>query len=100
MNTGPRAGWAKDDEGVGLEASGGPAVRQQFVELLDGVRSDAGEDVLKPRERVDLRQLAGRHEASQHGHGLAAAVASYERPVVPADRDSAQRPLGVVVVDR
>src|ERR1035437_9374089 len=85
---------------VSLRASGGPAVRQQFVELLDGMRSDAGEHVLKPCERVHVRQFAGCREASQDGHGLATAVASYERPVVPADRDAPQRPLRVVVIDR
>src|ERR1035437_7532701 len=78
---------------VCLRASGGPAVRQQFVELLDGMRSDAGEHVLKPCERVHFRQFAGCHEASQYRHGLAAAITAYESPVVPADRDTAQRSL-------
>jgi hypothetical protein len=80
MNT---SGWqtlSNGDEQVGLTTGGSPAVRQQFVELLDRVRSDSGEHVLKPCERVHFREFARCHEASQHSHGLAAAVASYERP--------------------
>jgi hypothetical protein len=36
----------------------------------------------KPRERVHVRQFAGCDEAAQDSHGPAAAVASYECPVV------------------
>ena len=85
---------------IRLESGGGPAVREQFVELLDGVRSDPGEHVLKPGEWVHFSQFARGYEASQHGHCLAAAITAYERPVVPADGDAAQRPLCVVIVDR
>ena len=41
-----------------------PTMRQQFVEPLDRVRSDAGEDVMKPRERIHFDQFARCHEAS------------------------------------
>ena len=99
MNTGDGQP-GKGNEEVGLGASGGPAVREQFVELLDGMRSDSGEDVLKPGEWVDVRQFARCNEAAQNSHGLAAAIAAYERPVVPADRDPSQRPLGVIIIDR
>src|SRR5580658_8279455 len=84
---------------VSLRAGGGPAMRQQFVELLDRVRSDAGEHVAEPGEWVHFSQFARGYGASQHGHGLAAAITAYERPVVPADRDAAQRPLRTVIVD-
>jgi hypothetical protein len=85
---------------IGLESSGGPTVRKQFVELLDGVRSDSREYIPKPGERVHVGQLSGCDEASQHGHGPAAAVASYERPVVAADCDAPQGPLCMIVIDR
>ena len=39
-------------------------MRQQFVELFHRVRSDSGEDVVKPGERVHFGQFAGCHEAS------------------------------------
>jgi len=41
-----------------------PTMRQQFVEAVDRVRSDSGEHVVKPRERVHFGQFARCHEAS------------------------------------
>ena len=74
-------------------------MRQQFVELLDRVHSDSGEHVLKPSERVDLREFAGCDEAAQHCHGPAATIAAYESPVIPANGDAAQLALCVVIID-
>jgi hypothetical protein len=39
MNTRAGRGWASGE--VRLGSGGGPTVRQQFVELLDRVRSDS-----------------------------------------------------------
>ncbi len=49
--------------------------------------------------RVHLRQFTRAHEAAQYRHRPSALVAAHKQPVVTTHRDTAQRPLGVVVVN-
>jgi hypothetical protein len=48
-----------------LSAAGGPAVGQDFVELLNRARPDAREHIFEPRKRIDLCEFARRNEAAQ-----------------------------------
>jgi hypothetical protein len=58
-------------------------VRQQGIEVLNGMCCDARKNIAEPRERINLHQFAGRYKAPQDGHDLAATIAAQEDPVVP-----------------
>ena len=74
-------------------------VWEEFVEAVDGVGVDAGQDVAEPGEGFDADELAGAGEAAQDGGGVAAGVAAEEGPVVAADGDAAERAFGGIIVD-
>src|SRR5689334_18119629 len=76
-----------------------PVVGKQFVQSRDGVRGNAGEHIVEPRERLDAAPLAGSEKASQHGRCLATVVATEERPVAAAERDVAVGSFRGAVVD-
>ncbi len=57
-------------------------MRQQFVELVDGVVSDPAEHVTEPGERIDFDQLTGGNETAQHRGCFPAVVAAEKCPVV------------------
>ena len=77
-----------------------PAMRQQFIKLGDGMIGDRREYITKPSERIDFHQLARSHKAAQHRRGFSAAAAAEKAPVIAAHRETAQRPLSVIVIDR
>jgi hypothetical protein len=79
-------------------SSRGPGVRQQGIEVLNGMCCDARKNIAEPRERINLHQFAGRYKAPQDGHGLAATIAAQEDPVVPTYCDTTQQALRVIVV--
>jgi hypothetical protein len=72
-------------------------VGQQFGEARDGVRADAGENVLEPEERVHSHALAGGYEAAQDGGRPAPFVATKEHPVGAANRHAADGALGGIM---
>jgi hypothetical protein len=57
-----------------LRAGPAPIPRQQFVEFLDGMFGDAGQDVGEPGLRIDVVHLGGDDQAVHHGGALAAAI--------------------------
>ena len=74
-------------------------MREQFVQVGDGVRRDAREHVAEPGKRLDAAPLAGSDGASQHRRRLAAPVAAKEGPVAPSQRDIAVGPSRGAVVN-
>src|SRR5665213_3345950 len=85
--------------GTGLPSCRNPAVRQQLFEPFDRMVSDPPEDIAEPGKGIDLRQFAGGDKAAQDRRGPASVVAPEESPVVPPDREAAQRALSAVVID-
>jgi len=57
-----------------LRAGPTPIPRQQFVEFLDGMFGDAGQDVGEPGLRIDIVHLGGDDQAVHNGGALAAAI--------------------------
>ena len=55
--------------------------------------------ILEPGVGIDSHALTRGHETAQYCCRVAALVAAKEDPVVAADRDAANAPLGAVVVD-
>ena len=76
-----------------------PVVGKQFAQPGDGVRGNAGEHVMEPREWLDAAPLAGSDETAQHGCRFPAAVATEEGPVPAAERDVAVGSFRGSVVD-
>ena len=74
-------------------------MRQKVVELGDRIIGDALEHIAEPGERINAEKLAGSDKAAEHGCGLTSVIATEEGPVVAADGNAAQSPLGGVVVD-
>src|ERR1700679_3582244 len=71
--------------GFGSGLCGRPVVREQFSESGDGVRGDAGKDILEPDEGIDSSPLASSYETPQHRGRLAAlalTVAGQPFPVI------------------
>ena len=76
-----------------------PDVGQEGLKFgVPGTRHP-GQDVLEVRPRLDLVQPGGADDAEEGRGGLAAVLAPSEEPVLPADRNAAQRPFAAVVVD-
>jgi len=71
-----------------------PVERQQGIESPDFGPSDPADDVGQVGFRVDPVQPAGFHQAVDHGGDLAGGIRADHVPVLAADRDTAQRPLG------
>ena len=80
-----------------LRAGPTPIPRQQFVEFLDGMFGDAGQDVGEPGLRIDVVDLGGDDQAVHGGGALAAAIGAAEQPGLSAQGDAAQRALGGIV---
>ena len=57
-----------------LRAGPTPIPRQQFVEFLDGMFGNAGQDVGEPGLRIDVVHLGGDDQAVHNGGALAAAI--------------------------
>ena len=57
-----------------LRAGPTPIPRQQFVEFLEGMFGDAGQDIGKPGLRVDVVHLGRDDQAVHNGGALAAAI--------------------------
>src|SRR5579872_3623092 len=81
----PESRTARGGKGIG----GSPAMRQEFIELRNGMRGDAREHIAKPGKRVYFHQFTRTHKASQHCHCAAPAITAQKYPVVPSHRDSA-----------
>ena len=77
-----------------------PAMREQLIELIDGIIGNAAKNIAKPGKRVNLHQFARSNKAAQHRRRLATLVTAEKRPVAASNRKAAQRPFCIVVVDR
>src|SRR3954465_14929745 len=82
-----------------ISLGGGPVMRQQLSDAIDGVIGDASEDVFKPGEGFDIHALAGSDETAQHGSCCAADIAAKERPVAATQRHTTNAALCACVVD-
>ena len=85
---------------AGLPGDVSPAVRQQFLKPLNWMLRNAAEHIAEPGKRIDSGQFTGSNEAAENSRGLAAVVASEERPVVTTHGKAPQRSLRTVVVDQ
>jgi hypothetical protein len=74
-----------------------PFPRQEFVDAIDRMIGDAGENVGEPGLRVDAVELGGLDERIHHSGTVRPALRPGEQPRFPAEREAAQRPLGRVV---
>ena len=86
--------------GTDLPGDLSPAVRQQFFKPFYRVFRNASEHLSEPGKRIDSGQFTRSNEAAKDCRGLAAFVASEERPVVTTHCKTPQRPLGAVVIDQ
>jgi hypothetical protein len=75
------------------------APREQFFDLVDRMVGDAGEDVAKIGFRVETVELCSFDERQDRRGTLATLVRSCEQPILAAERDRPDRPLGGIVVD-
>src|SRR5690554_6527426 len=77
---------------------GGPVGRQELVQA-GGLPAAAQlvDDIDEPGARVDTGELAGGDERVEGREALAASVRAGEQPVVPAEGDVPELPLGGVV---
>src|SRR4051794_32051683 len=85
---------------AGLARYLSPPMRQEFFEPLDGMFRDAAKHISEPGKRLDLDEFTGRNEAAQHSRSLAPVVAAEEGPVIASHRETPQRPLRGIVVNR
>ena len=76
-----------------------PLIGEQFGQAALGMITDAGEDVAQVGEGVDRHSLAGGDQTVQNRRRATAIVATQEGPISPTYRNSAQTPLGAVIVD-
>ena len=76
-----------------------PVPGQEVGDPLGRMIRQPGEDIGEPSLRVDVVELGGFDERVDRGGASAAFVGAGEGPVVAADGDAAQRPLGGVVGD-
>ena len=74
-------------------------MRQQLVDAVDGLVGDAGEDVFKPGERLDIHTLTGSYETAQHCSCLTADITAKKHPVATTHRYTANALLRARVVD-
>src|SRR5690349_11314083 len=77
-----------------------PAMRQELIQLGDGMIGDTREHIAEPSERIHFHQLTGSYKAPQHRHSPAAAITSQKHPVVAAYRDPTQGSFRAIVVNR
>jgi hypothetical protein len=70
-----------------------------LIEWIGGGDGEAGEGVVDPGPGVEAELLAGEGEAGEGGESLAAVVGAEEEPVLAADGEGLDGPLGAVVVD-
>lgn len=82
-----------------LSLSGGPVMRQKFGDAIDGVVGDAGEDVFKPGEGLDIHALTGSDETAQYGSCPTADIAAEKHPVAATHRHTTNAALCAGVVD-
>ena len=80
-------------------SDGIPVPGQQFGDAVDRVVGDAGEHVAQPGLRIEAVELGGLDQRVDGRGALAAGVGAGEQPVLPAEGDGADRPLGGIVVD-
>jgi hypothetical protein len=74
-----------------------PVPGQQFFDAAGRVIWQARKGVGKPSAWIDVVELAGFDERIDGSGALTATVGTGEGPVVPADGDAAQGPLGGIV---
>ena len=102
-----RASWPRRDlrsiMARGDGGSGGKSARstplpgQEFVDPPRRMIGQPSEDIGEPGARIDAVELGGLDQGVDGGGTAAAFVGTGEGPVVAADRNSAQRPLGGIV---
>src|ERR1700750_3215228 len=83
----------------GLSVGGGAVMRQKFGDAVDGMVGDAGEDVFKPSEGVDIHTLAGGYETGQHRTRLTADITAKKHPVAATQRHTTNTALRACVID-
>ena len=76
-----------------------PAPREQLVEPLGRVGGDAREQVAQVGLRIEAVELGGLDQGVDRRRPQAAVIGAGEQPVLAAERDGPDRPLGGVVVD-
>ena len=74
-----------------------PIPRQQIGDVLGRMVWQSRQHVGEPGARIDAVELGGLDERVDGGGAASAFVGTREGPVVAADRNPAQRPLGGVV---
>src|SRR5438128_11764757 len=80
--------------GNGGFADGSPVPGHQLVDALGRVGSEAREDVAQPGLGIDAVELGGLSQRIDGGGSFAALVATGEKPVLAAESDGTDRPLG------
>src|SRR5438067_36230 len=83
----------------GLVLRGGPIPGQELVDALGRVGGEPREDVAQPCLGVETIELGGLGQRVDGGGALAAIVGTCEQPILAAEGDGADCPLGCVVVD-
>ena len=76
-----------------------PVPGHQFIELLDGMAGDTGEDVGQPGLGIDVVELGGDDEAVHEGGTVAATIGAGEQPGFPAKGDATQGSFGGIVAE-
>ena len=97
VNTAVAVREGMDGSGRGKLLKLMPGPGEEILEPSCGMIGQAGEDVGEPGLRVDAVELGGFDERVHGGRTFATAIGAGEGPVVAADGDAAQRPLGSVV---
>jgi hypothetical protein len=73
--------------------------RQQFINPVDPLICDAGEDICQPRLGVNVVKLGGFHEGVDDGCRFATALGAHEHVFFATYGDAAHGPFGCVVVE-
>ena len=74
-------------------------MRQKFGDAIDGVVGDAGEDVFKPGEGLDIHTLTGSYETAQHCSCVTTDITAKKHPVTTAHRHTTNAAFCACVAD-
>src|SRR5207244_2466494 len=83
----------------GLVLRGGPIPGQELVDALGRVSCEPSQDVAQPSLGVETVELGGLGQRVDGSGALAAIIGTCEQPILAAEGDGADCPLGRIVVD-